>query len=162
MRGLDSYPSWISVVVGAMFLCAAVAANAANHTVVGLCFAIMGVGLLVPRRKSPLTLWSVRFLDGNIVTGDGRGAERRLPLRDLRRVVVATDDSGPLGADVMFLLYSDAPDPAAIFPLEATGRDDFVKWLTDQPGYQDRELAKAMGWTQVARFEVLAVPPNGS
>jgi hypothetical protein len=111
---------------------------------------------------SPLTLWSVSFSDGDIVTSDGQGAERKLPLCDLRRVVVATDDSGPWGADVVFLLYSNDPDPAAVFPLEATGRDGFVEWLSAQPGYQDRELAKAMGSTRVARFEVLKVEPNVS
>ncbi len=111
---------------------------------------------------SPLTLWSVRFLDGDIVTSDGQGAERMVPLHELRRVVVATDDSGPWGADVVFLLYSDEPDPAGIFPLEAVGRDKFVEWLSGQPGYRERELAKAMGSTRVARFEVLAVEPNGS
>lgn len=110
---------------------------------------------------SPLTLWSVSFLDGNIVTKDGHGAERKLPLDDLRRVVVATDDSGPWGADVVFLLYSNDPDPVGAFPLEAAGRENFIEWLSDQPGYQDRELAKAMGSTRVARFEVLAVDTKG-
>jgi len=112
--------------------------------------------------KSPLTLWSVGFVNGDIVTSDGQGTERKLPLSTLRRVVVATDDSGPWGADVVFLLYSSDPEPAAIFPLEASGGDDFVKWLSAQPGYQDRELAKAMGSTQVARFEVLVLGRNGS
>jgi hypothetical protein len=111
---------------------------------------------------SPLAVWSVSVSDGDIVTSDGQGAERKLVLRDLRRVVVATDDSGPWGADVVFLLYSSDPDPAAIFPLEATGRDAFVKWLSAQSGFQDRELAKAMGSTRVARFEVLAFEPNVS
>lgn len=109
---------------------------------------------------SPLTLWSVGFVNDNIVAGDGQGAERKLHLPDLRRVVVATDDSGPWGADVVFLLYSNDPEPAVIFPLEAAGRGDFVKWLSAQPGYQDRELAKAMGSTQPARFEVWALGPN--
>ncbi|RYY29474.1 MAG: hypothetical protein EOP62_00095 [Sphingomonadales bacterium] len=112
--------------------------------------------------NSPLTRWSVSFVDGDIVTSDGQGTERKLPIRDLRRVVVATDDSGPWGADVVYLLYSSGPDPAGIFPLEAAGGDDFVKWLGVQPGYKDRELAKAMGSTWVARFEVLAVEPDGS
>jgi hypothetical protein len=111
---------------------------------------------------SPLTVWSVSFSDGDIVTSDGQGAERKLAFRDLRRVVVATDDSGPWGADVVFLLYSNDPDPVAIFPLEATGRDAFVEWLSAQPGFQDRELAKAMVSTRVARFEVLAIEPNVS
>ncbi len=112
--------------------------------------------------RSPLARWAVSFRDGDIFTSDGEGSQRTLPIHDLRRVVVATDDSGPWGADVVFLLYSSSPDPVCLFPLEASGRDDFVTWLTAQPGYRDRELAKAMGSTNVARFEVLTVEPNGS
>lgn len=111
---------------------------------------------------SPLSKWSVRFRDGVIVTSDGGGGERMLPLCELRRVVVATDDSGPWGADVVFLLYSTEADPVGIFPLEADGRDNFVKWMGTQPGFKDRELAKAMGSTRVARFDVLVIEPNGS
>ncbi len=110
---------------------------------------------------SPLTLWTVGFVGGDIVTSDGQGDERKLPVCDLRRVVVATDDSGPWGADVVFLLYSNHADPAGMFPLEAAGRDKFVEWLIAQPGYRDRELAKAMASTRVERFEVLVVEPNG-
>ncbi len=88
---------------------------------------------------SPLTLWSVSFSDGNIVTRDGQGAERKLPLCDLRRVVVATDDSGPWGADVVFLLYSDDLGSGPIdvggaiwFRLrKETGMSDLF-WLTDE------------------------------
>lgn len=111
---------------------------------------------------SPLAQWSVSFDSGEIVTSDGQGNERKMALRDLSRVVVATDDSGPWGADVVFLLYSSEPDPACLFPLEAKGQDDFVAWLSVQPGYNDRELARAMGSTEVARFEVLAADASGS
>jgi hypothetical protein len=111
---------------------------------------------------SSLTRWSVSFLNGDIVTSDGQGDERKLPLRRLRRVVVATNDSGPWGADVVFLLYSNDPDPVGIFPLEAAGRHDFVEWMGAQPGFKDRELAKATGSTRVAQFEVLLIEPNGS
>lgn len=111
---------------------------------------------------SPLAQWSVRFLDGDIVTSDGRGDERTLPVSDLRRVVVATDDSGPWGADVVFLLYSHVPQPVGLFPLEAAGQDDFVKWMAAQPGFRDRELAKSMGSTTVAQFEVFVAGQTGS
>src|SRR6187551_2028122 len=47
--------------------------------------------------------------------------------------------------------YSNEPEPTCLFPLEATGRDSFVAWLEAQPGYNDRELARAMGSTKVAR-----------
>jgi len=73
---------------------------------------------------------------------------------ELRRVVVATDDSGPWGEDVVFLLYSEATEPKGIFPSEAIGVHDFIAWLKTLPGYRDRELAKARSSTRVARFAV--------
>jgi hypothetical protein len=112
--------------------------------------------------KSPLARWSVSIEEGQILTSDGMCNGRQMALSDLTRVVVATDDSGPWGADVVFLLYSKGPDPAGLFPLEANGQDSFVAWMTAQPGYNDRELARAMGSTTVARFEVLTVGQNGS
>jgi hypothetical protein len=82
------------------------------------------------------------------------GTSRELPVADLRSVVVATDDSGPRDYDVVYLLFSNDSVPAGIFPLEAKGCQDFVGWLSAQPGYRDRELAKAMSCTQVARLTV--------
>ena len=111
---------------------------------------------------SPLAQWSVSFDGDEIVTSDGRGEERKMALSDLTRVVVATDDSGPWGADVVFLLYSSEADPTCLFPLEANGRDSFVDWLSMQPGYKDCELVRAMGSTKIARFEVLTVGQNDS
>jgi hypothetical protein len=98
--------------------------------------------------------WAVAILDDVILTSDGQGVERRLPAADLRTVVVATDDSGPWDADVVFLLYAGGPEPVGVFPLEAVGTQDFIAWLMERPGYRDRELVKAMGSTEVARFVV--------
>ena len=79
----------------------------------------------------------------------------------LRKVVVATDDSGPWGADVVFLLFSCASEPVGIFPLEASGRDDFLSWLGEKPGFNDDELRKAMGSTSVARFVIFDDASSG-
>ncbi len=96
----------------------------------------------------------------DIVATDGMGTQRVLPLSHLRKVVVATDDSGPWGADVVYLLYSDDAHPACLFPLEAAGCDAFVAWISDQPGFDGRELAKAMASTDVAKFVVLDRQPD--
>lgn len=104
--------------------------------------------------NAPACLWSVRVAQGIIHTSDGQGTVRDLLIQHLRSVVVATDDSGPWGDDVVFLLYADAPDPVGAFPLEADGCQDFVAWLSGQAGYRSEELAKAMASTQVARFVV--------
>ena len=97
-------------------------------------------------------------VDGIIAINDGQGTERTLLAGELRRVVVATDDSGPGGEDVVFLLYGEAAAPTGIFPLEAKGLHDFVAWLKVLPGYHDRELAKAMSSTKVARFVIYDAP----
>jgi hypothetical protein len=106
----------------------------------------------IARGKPPS--WTVVVVNGVIAISDGQGTERTVLVSDLRRVVVATDDSGPCGEDVVFLLYSEAAQPTGIFPLEANGVHDFVAWLKTLPGYHDRELAKAMSSTKVARFVV--------
>lgn len=112
-------------------------------------------------RPSPLSRWSVDLVDGTIVTSDGDGAQLVVPVSELRKVVVATDDSGPWGADVVFLLYADDIDPAGLFPLEAAGCAGFVTWMASQVGFRDRELARAMASTSVARFTVLEAPGGG-
>ena len=99
-------------------------------------------------------MWTVAVVGDVILTRDGLGAERRLPARDLRTVVVATDESGPQGVDVAFLLYAAGREPVGVFPLEAAGTQDFLAWMAKRPGYRDRELVKAMGSTEVARFVV--------
>ncbi|HWW24380.1 MAG TPA: hypothetical protein VNZ85_00630 [Caulobacter sp.] len=106
----------------------------------------------IARGKPPS--WTVAVVDGVIAINDGQGTERTVLVSDLRRVVVTTDDSGPWGEDVVFLLHSEAAEPMGIFPLEASGVHDFVAWLETLPGYHDRELAKAMSSTKVARFVV--------
>ncbi len=101
--------------------------------------------------------WTVTIEDGIIVTSDGQGDVRRAANAELRQIVVATDDSGPFDYDVVFLLYASATEPVGVFPLEAEGRDMFVKWLLGLPGARERQLAEAMGSTQVARLVVWSV-----
>lgn len=105
---------------------------------------------------APRCPWNVTIANDMIVICDGQGFERKLSVSDVRRVIVATDDSGPWGDDVVFLVYSDDQEPVGIFPLEAEGCQAFVAWLSKLPGYRDRELAGAMGSTSVARFEIFS------
>ncbi len=106
------------------------------------------------RNASPLAKWSVAVEGDTIVTSDGSETTRNLSIPELRKVVVQTDDSGPWGADVLYFLFTGDTEPAAVFPLEAQGCQNFVEWLSSLPGYDDRELARAMASTSVARFVV--------
>jgi hypothetical protein len=82
------------------------------------------------------------------------GTTRQLTISELRKVVVQTDDSGPWGADVLYYLFTNDPEPVGAFPIEAQGCQEFVNWLSGKPGYRDRELARAMASTDVAKFVV--------
>ena len=104
--------------------------------------------------SSSLTKWSVRFEGDDIATSDGSETTRRLAMRELRKVVVQTYDSGPWGADVLYFRFTDDTQPAGVFPIEAQGCQEFVNWLSTLPGFRDRELARAMASTDVARFVV--------
>lgn len=104
------------------------------------------------------SLWTVHVTDSAIITADGLGTVRELPLKDFRAVVVATDDSGPWGDDVMYLLFGKGPEVHSLFPLEAQGCQAFVDWLSGRPGYDDRALARAMASTAVARFVIWSAP----
>lgn len=110
-------------------------------------------------RPSALERWSVRIVSDHIVTADGYGELRYLAIADLTKIVVATDDSGPWGADVVYLLHGVGPDPVGMFPLEATGSQTFVEWLSQRAGYNDREHRRAMGSTRVARFTIFEAAP---
>lgn len=99
-------------------------------------------------------LWSVAVSGANIITTDGAGERRVVAISDLSSIVVATDDSGPWGDDVVFILYGSGGQPLSIFPSDALGNEGFVAWMATTPGYRDRELARSMASTQVARFTV--------
>jgi hypothetical protein len=98
--------------------------------------------------------WSVSISGANIITTDGTGERRVVAIADLSSIVVATDDSGPWGDDVVFILLGSDGQPLSIFPSVARGNEEFVAWMATTPGYRDRELAKSMASTQVARFTV--------
>jgi hypothetical protein len=104
--------------------------------------------------NSPLAKWSVLFDGDYIATSDGTDTTHRLPIGELQKVIVQTDDSGPWGADVLYFLFTEASEPAGVFPIEAQGCQEFVNWLSTMPGYRESELARAMASTDVARFVV--------
>jgi hypothetical protein len=81
-------------------------------------------------RRSPPHPWVVTVTDDVITTDDGRGTVKKLSTTDLHKVIVATDDSGPWGNDVVFLLFTQSPEPVGIFPLEAKDvRSSSNGWL---------------------------------
>lgn len=56
-------------------------------------------------------------------------AEQRIRMADLASVYVKTNDSGPWGADVWWLLNDDAGQTRVAFPQQATGEEAVLERL---------------------------------
>jgi hypothetical protein len=78
-------------------------------------------------------------------------AEQRIRMADLGAVYVETNDSGPLGGDVWWLLNDKTGQTQVAFPQLATGEDVALARLRLLPGFEVRgmnssENAQFMCW----------------
>jgi hypothetical protein len=94
-------------------------------------------------------------VEGNgISVADPNGDEKTLALEDLSGVMIETNDSGPSGADVWWLLFGADDRIAVAFPQGATGERDAIDWLIALPGFDHEAMVMAMGSTANAVFPV--------
>ena len=91
--------------------------------------------------------------DGLSVT-DPNGEEKRLTLAKLNGVTIETNDSGPIGTDLWWLLFGADDSIAAVFPQGATGERQAIDWLLALPGFDHEAMIMAMGSTSNAVFPV--------
>jgi hypothetical protein len=66
--------------------------------------------------------------------------EQRIRMTDLASVYVETNDSGPWGADVWWLLNDDTGQTRVAFPQLATGEDAALERLRQLPGFKVRGM----------------------
>jgi hypothetical protein len=89
-----------------------------------------------------------------ISVADPNGEEKALPLAELSGVMIETNDSGPSGADVWWLLFGADDRIAVTFPQGATGEKAVIDWLIALPGFDHEAMIMAMGSTADAVFPV--------
>lgn len=94
--------------------------------------------------------------DDEIVRRAPNQAEQRIRMADLGAVHVETNDSGPWGADVWWLLNDRAGEMKVAYPQMATGADEALERLRLLPGFQVRGMnstgnARFMCWPAPAR-----------
>ena len=106
----------------------------------------------------PESLWTVVLDDRGIRATDHTGDTMFVSNADLSSVAIETNDSGPWGADVWWLLFGPDGDLACAFPQGATGEKDAADHLMTLPGFNDQELIKAMASTANAVFQVWKRP----
>jgi len=75
-------------------------------------------------------------VDDEIVCKAPKQAEQRIKMADLAAVYVETNDSGPWGADVWWLLKDNSGQIKVMFPQLATGEEAALERLRRLPGFE--------------------------
>lgn len=72
----------------------------------------------------------------------------------LAGVMIETNDSGPWGADVWWLMFDENDQLACAFPQGATGESDAIDFFMQLGGFDNEAMIAAMGSTDNAVFPV--------
>jgi hypothetical protein len=83
---------------------------------------------------------------------DERGGAKSVRKSDLSGVAVETNDSGPWGADVWWLLFGRDDRLECAFPQGATGEQAALDYLMALPSFDHCEMTNAMRSTDNAVF----------
>jgi hypothetical protein len=102
----------------------------------------------------PECLFVVRVADDELSIQAPDGVATRIAVRELREIVVETNDSGPGGADVWWRLFAAEGRAAGTYPGGATGEAAALQTFQTLPGFDNAALIEAMGSTSNRRFVV--------
>ena len=89
-----------------------------------------------------------------ISVADPQGEEQTVALADVNGVMIETNDSGPTGMDVWWLLFGADDQLACAFPQGSIGEKEAVARLMSLPGFDHEAMIMAMGSTTNAVFPV--------
>lgn len=106
------------------------------------------------RRPQPEARWTVEVDAHHLQITDDAGTVKRLAKRDLTGVAIETNDSGPWGTDLWWLLLGPDDRVACAYPQGATGENAALDYLTALPGFDFAQMDQAMGSTENAFFPV--------
>ena len=93
----------------------------------------------------------VRFDDAGISSSYPDGTLQTMPWSKIRRIAIQTNDTGPWGADVWWLLEGD--DARCTYPHGATGDPEALAEFPRRfSGFSHKAVIEAMGFFSNARF----------
>lgn len=105
-------------------------------------------------KLQPEEQWQVTLSENDISSQDQTGVGRKIAKDCIYSVVIETNDSGPWGADVWWLMFNKEDKLACAFPQGATGEEDAIKYLMGLDGFDDNAMISAMGCTANKIFPV--------
>jgi hypothetical protein len=107
-----------------------------------------------PPALQPESKWVVAIEGDRIKICDGAEQVKSIAKSDLSGVAVETNDSGPWGADLWWLLFDGAGALACAVPQGATGEQTVIDYFSALPSFDHGEMGKAMASTGNAVFAV--------
>ena len=110
------------------------------------------------KRLMPESKWIVQCEGEVLRATDDKQSAKQLAKSDLTGVIVETNDSGPWGADVWWLLFGPDDRVAVAYPQGATGEDAMLNYLMSLPGFDNEKMTEAMHSTDNAVFPVWRRP----
>jgi hypothetical protein len=106
------------------------------------------------KRIMPERRWHVECEGEVLRATDDKLGVKQLAKLDLTGVIIETNDSGPWGADVWWLLFGADDRVAVAYPQGATGEDAMLAYLMSLPGFDNEKMTEAMRSTDNAVFPV--------
>jgi hypothetical protein len=106
------------------------------------------------KRSQPEARWAVLVERDHVRVIDDAGRTTALAKSDMTGVAIETNDTGPWGADVWWLLFGSDEQLACAFPQGTAGESSALDYLMKLPAFDYEQMAKAMGSTANAVFPV--------
>lgn len=109
-------------------------------------------------QPQPEARWSVIVDEAGISVQDDKGERLTIPKTDITGVAIETNDTGPWGADVWWLLFGMDDRLACAFPQGATGEQVAVDYMMGMQGFDHAAMIAAMSSTRNDVFPVWRKP----
>lgn len=112
------------------------------------------------RHLYPEFNFKVHVTDERIRVVRPDGKEESVTWNALKAVVVETNDTGPWGTDVLWLLIGEELKSGCVIPQGADGEKELLNRLQALPGFDNEALIEAMGSASNRKFLCWERPPN--
>ncbi len=102
----------------------------------------------------------VVFDDDSITVRDKDGAASEVTWRDLTSVTIITNDTGPVGDDLFWVLTAGNIGKSVTIPMGAQGEHELLHAMQDRlDGFDNIAVIEAMGSTEDATFTIWEQSP---
>jgi hypothetical protein len=103
-------------------------------------------------RLLPESRFTVTVDDRGVVCRRPSGQEETVAWDDLDAVIIETNDTGPWGIDVWWLLFGRDGSSGCAIPQGATGEKQLLEAVQRLPGFDNAQLIAAMSCTDNRKF----------